>query len=60
MRYKVVLVDHEDDGHDHEALIGRYKSSKEASERGDQELRRLGYNGEIRIIQEKEVETNEG
>ena len=60
MRYKVVRVDHEDDGHDHEVLICRYKSSKEASEMGDQELRRLGYNGEIRIIQEKEVETNEG
>lgn len=60
MRYKVVLVDHEDDGHDHEVLIGRYKSPKEASERGDQELRRLGYNGEIRITQEMEVETNEG
>ena len=60
MRYKLVLVDHKDDGHDHVVLIGRYKSSREASERGDQELRLLGYNGEIRIMQEMEVEVNEG
>ena len=60
MIYKLMRIEKTADGHDHEVLIGRYKSSKEASERGDQELRRLGYNGEIRIMQEMEAEVNKG